>query len=146
MTRFWHPIADMHAVEASGEFVLERGEGCHLWDDQGNRYIDLSSGPIVSNIGHGNARVAEAMAKQARTLDFAYSRVARHQPNLDLSERIASLAGPGFERVFLSSGGSEAIEIAIKFLRSYDLAFNGGFSTAVLVSQRIIGAKGFGQK
>lgn len=106
--------------------MLVGAEGIWQWDDQGNRYIDLSSGPIVSNIGHGNARVAEAMAKQARTLDFAYSRVARHQPNLDLSERIASLAGPGFERVFLSSGGSEAIEIAIKFLRSYDLAFNGG--------------------
>jgi adenosylmethionine-8-amino-7-oxononanoate aminotransferase len=76
--------------------------------------------------------VAEAMARQARTMDFAYSRVARHQPNADLAEKIARLAGPGFERVFLSSGGSEAIEIAVKFLRLYDLTFGTGKRTQVI--------------
>jgi adenosylmethionine-8-amino-7-oxononanoate aminotransferase len=112
--------------------LIVKAEGIYQWDEDGNRYIDLSSGPIVSNIGHGNARVAEAMAKQARTMDFAYSRVARQQPNIDLADRIARLAGPGFERVFLSSGGSEAMEIAIKFLRSYDLAFGTGKRTKVI--------------
>ncbi len=102
--------------------VIERSEGIYMWDEQGNEYIDASSGPVVSNIGHGNHRVAEAMAEQAKRLDFAYSRVARHRPNLALTERIARLAGPGFERVALSSGGSEAMEIAIKFLRQYVLA------------------------
>lgn len=112
--------------------MIVRAKGIHQWDDEGKEYIDLSSGPIVSNIGHGNERVADAMAKQARTMDFAYSRVARHQPDLDISHRIASLAGPGFERVFLSSGGSEANEIAVKFLRTYDLAFNGGKRTKII--------------
>jgi adenosylmethionine-8-amino-7-oxononanoate aminotransferase len=77
---------------------------------------------VVSNIGHGNAAVADAMAKQARTMDFAYSRVARHRPNLELTRRIAELAGPGYERVALATGGSEAIEIAIKFLRQFVVA------------------------
>ncbi len=112
--------------------LIVRAEGIYQWDEDGNRYIDLSSGPIVSNIGHGNARVADAMAHQARTMDFAYSRVARQQPNIDLADRIARLAGPGFERVFLSSGGSEANEIAIKFLRSYDLAFGTAKRTKVI--------------
>ncbi len=102
--------------------VIERARGIYMWDEQGNEYIDASSGPVVSNIGHGNARVAEAMAEQARSMDFAYSRVARHRPNMALTERIAQLAGPGFERVALSSGGSEAMEIAIKFLRQYAVA------------------------
>ena len=84
-----------------------------MWDENGNEYIDASSGPVVSNIGHGNERVAEAMAEQARQMDFAYSRVARHQPNIALTDRIATLSGPGYERVALSSGGSEAMEIAI---------------------------------
>lgn len=102
--------------------LIVRAEGIRLWDDQGRDYIDVSSGPIVSNIGHGNARVADAMAAQAKRVDFAYSRVARHQPNLDLTARIAALAGPGYERVCLASGGSEAMEIALKFLRQYAIA------------------------
>ena len=44
MTHFWHPVSDMHAVQATGELILERGEGCHVWDDKGNRYIDSTGG------------------------------------------------------------------------------------------------------
>ena len=102
--------------------VIERAKGVRLWDEEGRDYIDISSGPVVSNIGHGNGQVADAMAAQARLLDYASSRVARHRPNMALTERIARLAGPGCERVCLSSGGSEAIEIALKFLRQYALA------------------------
>ena len=90
-----------------------------MWDDAGNVYIDVSSGAVVSNIGHDNERVAAAMARQAIELDFAYSRVARHNPNLELCARITTLAGPGYERVCLASGGSEAMEIALKLLRQY---------------------------
>ncbi len=97
--------------------LIVRAEGIRMWDDQGRDYIDLSSGPVVSNIGHGNVHVAEAMKQQALTVDFAYCANARSQANLDLTERIARLAGPGFERVCLSSGGSEAVEVAVKFLR-----------------------------
>ena len=93
--------------------VITHTKGIYMWDENGNEYIDASSGPVVSNIGHGNERVAEAMAEQARQMDFAYSRVARHQPNIALTDRIATLSGPGYERVALSSGGSEAMEIAI---------------------------------
>ena len=102
--------------------MMERAEGIYMWDEHGNEYIDLSSGPIVSNIGHGVKSVGEAIANQINTLDFAYSRVARHQPNLDFSAQVTRLAGPGFERVCFSSGGTEAIETAIKFLRQYTIA------------------------
>ncbi len=99
--------------------LIERASGVRMWDNAGNEYIDVSSGPVVSNIGHGNERVAAAMAAQARTMDFAYARVARHQPNIDLARRLAELAGPGFERVCFASGGSEAMEIALKLLRQH---------------------------
>ena len=115
--------------------LIERAQGIFQWDEHGNDYIDVSSGPVVSNIGHGNAHVAEAMARQARTMDFAYSRVARHRPNIELTARIAKLAGPGFERVCLSSGGSEAIEIAIKFLRTYAVAFGEPQRTKIITCQ-----------
>lgn len=115
--------------------VMERAEGIYMWDEEGKQYIDASSGPAVSNIGHGNRRVAEAMAEQARTLDFAYSRVSRHRPNMALTERIAGLAGPGFERVALASGGSEAMEIAVKFLRQYVVATGAGERRRIITCQ-----------
>ncbi len=102
--------------------VIERAAGIHMWDEDGNRYIDVSSGPVVSNIGHGNARVADAMATQAKTLEYAFARLARNRANIAYSERLARLAGPGFERVSLTSGGSEAMENALKFLRQYAIA------------------------
>jgi adenosylmethionine-8-amino-7-oxononanoate aminotransferase len=102
--------------------VIDRAAGIYLWDEDGRRYIDVSSGPVVSNIGHGDVRVAQALYDQARTVDYVTSRQARHRPNIALAERIARLAGPGFERVCLSSGGSEAVEIGLKFLRQYRLA------------------------
>lgn len=102
--------------------LIERAAGIYMWDENGKEYIDGSSGPMVSAIGHGNQAVVDALTRQARQLDYAYSRVARTGPNLEYAARLASLAGPGFERVSLSSGGSEAIETALKFLRTYAVA------------------------
>jgi len=114
------------AFYAKGNIVptplIERAEGIYMWDSEDNEYIDASSGPMVSGIGHGNARVAEAMADQARRMEYAYTRVARNRPNWDYAERLAGLAGPGFERVGLASGGSEAVDNALKFVRQYAVA------------------------
>ena len=102
--------------------TLVRGEGVWLYDDAGNAFLDMSSGPVAANIGHGDASVAKAMAAQAERLAFVTARQARHHPNIDLAARVAHLAGPGFERVLFSSGGSEAVEFAVKFLRQRALA------------------------
>lgn len=102
--------------------TIVRGEGVYLWDETGARYIDAIAGAMVSNLGQGNARVTDAMAQQAKQLTFTYVRYARHRPNIELSNRVAALAGPGLERCFFVSGGSEANDMAIKFLRQYAYA------------------------
>jgi adenosylmethionine-8-amino-7-oxononanoate aminotransferase len=102
--------------------MIERAEGVMMWDEAGKEYLDSSAGPMVSALGHGNPRVIAAMAAQARKLDYAYSRVARNRANLDYADRLSALAGPGFERVSLASGGSEAVDNALKFLRQYAVA------------------------
>ena len=102
--------------------MMERASGVYMWDENGTEYIDASAGPMVNAIGHGNERVIEAMAEQARKLDYAYTRVARNRPNLEYADRLAALAGPGFERIHFASGGSEAVDNAIKFLRQYAVA------------------------
>jgi adenosylmethionine-8-amino-7-oxononanoate aminotransferase len=102
--------------------MMARAEGIWFWDEDGKAYIDASSGPMVSALGHCNPRVIEAMMRQARTLDYAYTMVARNRANLTYANRLAALAGPGFERVSLCSGGSEAIDNALKFVRQYCVA------------------------
>ncbi len=103
---------------------IVRGEDIYLWDDRGNRYIDVSSGPVASNLGHGNKRIVNAIKQQLGKLEFSYCRVSRTDENIALSDALAAQAGSGFERSFFVSGGSEAIDMAIKFARQ--LAWSHG--------------------
>lgn len=102
--------------------TIVRGEGVYVFDDAGNRLLDVFSGAMAAALGQGNERVLRAMYDQGMKHTFSYVRVSRHLPNTVLTEKVAALAGPGFERVHLSSGGSEAVEMAIKFLRQYSYA------------------------
>jgi adenosylmethionine-8-amino-7-oxononanoate aminotransferase len=99
--------------------IVARAEGIFMWDTDGRRYIDASSGPVVSNIGHGNPRVLAAMIEQAQKVAFASRTVFENEPNAKLADLITGLAGPGLERAYFVSGGSEATETAIKMARQY---------------------------
>ena len=99
--------------------TVARAEGIYMWDTEGKRYIDASSGPVVSNIGHGNERVVRAMTEQARKVAYASRSLFENEPNIELADLVTSLAGPGLERAFFVSGGSEATEAAIKLARQY---------------------------
>lgn len=101
---------------------IARGEGIYLWDTDGRRYIDVSSGPVVSNLGHGNRRVLDAMQAQAEKAAFAFPGVFESEANVALSQRLTRMAGAGFEQAFFVSGGSEAVESAVKFSRQHALA------------------------
>ena len=115
----WHPFADMGAVEAQ-PLVLVRGEGSWVFADDGRRFLDATAGLWYSNLGHGREDVAEAVAEQMRRLD-AYSIFGdfANPPAIELADRIASLTGRPGTRVFLSSGGGDAIETAAKIARAY---------------------------
>ena len=99
--------------------AIARGEGIYLWDVDGRRYLDASSGPVVSNLGHGNRRVLEAMRAQADKVTFAYPGLFESDANVVLADLVCRLAGPGLDRAFFVSGGSEATEAAIKLARQY---------------------------
>lgn len=106
--------------------TVDRGEGIYLWDTEGRRYIDGSSGPIAVNIGHGNARVAEAARAQMARVSYASRFFFENEANTELAALIAQNAGPGLERVFLVSGGSEATETALKLARQHAVATGEG--------------------
>jgi adenosylmethionine-8-amino-7-oxononanoate aminotransferase len=98
---------------------LARAEGIHVWDADGRRYLDATSGAVVTNIGHGNPAVLEAMREQAARVTFAYPRFFESDDSIRLADRVCELAGTGFDRAFFVSGGSEANESAIKLARQY---------------------------
>lgn len=97
---------------------IVRSEGLRFYGDDGTMYIDANAGAAVANIGPGNERVLKAMVDQGRRMTFSYVRFTRHDANYELTERIAAMAGPGFERVHLANDGSEANEMAVKLLRN----------------------------
>jgi putrescine---pyruvate transaminase len=118
-TRFWHPFADMGAV-SQRELVIERGEGVYVFDTEGTRYLDATASLWYANIGHGREEVAEAVAAQMRTLE-AYSTFGDfgNKPSNQLCERLARLAPMEDARVFLGSGGGDAIDTAAKIARRH---------------------------
>lgn len=118
-TRFWHPFADMAVVE-KGEFVLQRGEGVWLWDEQGRRYLDATASLWYCAVGYGRRELAEVAAAQLEKLS-AYSAFGdcATRPALELAERVAELAPMDGAVVFFTSGGSEGIETAAKLARRY---------------------------
>lgn len=101
---------------------LDRADGVYMWDINGKRYLDGSSGAMVSNIGHSNQNVLNAMRQQMEKATFGYRLHFETDASEKLASKTASLAPPGLERVFFVSGGSEAVESAIKLARQYALA------------------------
>ncbi|MCY4483560.1 MAG: aspartate aminotransferase family protein [Spirochaetaceae bacterium] len=101
--------------------VMVRGEGIYLYDADGRRYVDGTAGATNVTLGHGRGRIADAMAQQARQLAYCFSTQFTNEPALQLAQRLAALAPGDLNHVYFVSGGSEAIETAIKLARMYHL-------------------------
>jgi len=95
------------------------GDGCWIVDHDGRRYLDGSGGAAVSCLGHSDAAVRTAIVDQVERLAFAHTGFFSSEPAELLGERLIANAPPGIERVYLVSGGSEAVEAAIKLARQY---------------------------
>lgn len=102
--------------------LVGEAHGIYIWDADGRRYIDGSSGAMVANIGHGNEHVLDAMRSQMAKATFAYRLHFENEPAERLARLTASKMPDGLDRVFFVSGGSEAVESAIKLARQYALA------------------------
>lgn len=115
----WHPFADMGAVEAA-PFVIDRAEDVWVWDEQGRRYLDATASLWCANAGHGRPEIAEAVAAQLRTLDtYSIFGDYANRPAMELADRLAALAPVPGARVFLGSGGGDAIDTAAKLARAH---------------------------
>lgn len=111
---------------------LDRGEGIYLFDEDGKRYIDGSSGAMVSNIGHSNPRVLAKIKAQMDKATFGYRLHFRTHPSEDLAAKTVAMTPEGLDRVFFVSGGSEAVESALKLARQYALTQGQGSRSKVI--------------
>ncbi len=115
----WLHFARMGAFAERDIPIYVRGEGVHLWDDKGRQYLDALSGLFVVQAGHGRTDLAEAARDQAQTLAYHPVWSAAHPPAIELAARLAGLAPGDLNRVFFTTGGSEAVESAWKLARAY---------------------------
>ncbi|MBS1868837.1 MAG: aspartate aminotransferase family protein [Actinobacteria bacterium] len=115
----WMAFTRMGAYADAEVPVIVRGDGCYVWDEHGNRYLDGLSSLFCANLGHGRADIARAGAEQAERIDYFSTWSYAHPPAIELAAKLASLAPGDLNRVFFTSGGSESVESALKLARAY---------------------------
>ena len=113
------------------DVVIVRGEGAHVWDDQGREYIDCVGGHGSANVGHCNPYVVQAIAEQAHKL-ITCTEIFYNDARARMLAKLASITPPGLDRIFLCNSGAEAIEGGLKFARMATgrkeiIAFTRGF-------------------
>lgn len=125
-------------VYSKRDIALVRGVGVHVWDSDGKKYIDCTSGVGVANIGHSNEKLASRIAEQSQMLITCYG-IYYNDQRSELLKRLADVSPKNICRSFLCNSGSEAVEAAIKFARASTgkhevIAFMRGFHGKTLGS------------
>jgi len=115
----WMHFTRLSSYEEHEVPVMVRGQGSYVWDSHGKKYLDGLAGLFVVQAGHGRTELAEAAGKQASELAYFPLWSYAHQPAVELADKLASLAPGDINRVFFTTGGSEAVESAWKLARQY---------------------------
>ena len=102
--------------------VLDRGEGCYVWDTAGRRYLDGLSALFCVQVGYGRQELADAAYRQMRKLPFATNWSTAHQPAIDLAAALSRRFPGDLDHFFFVNSGSEAVESAVKLARQYHIA------------------------
>ncbi len=115
----WHAQAHMPSV-VGNELVIVEGQGAHVTTEDGRRLLDATAGLWHANIGHGREEVAVAVAEQIRRLEtYHVFGPFVNRPAIDLAERVAAMGPISEAKVFWTSGGSDAVDLACKLSRRY---------------------------
>jgi adenosylmethionine-8-amino-7-oxononanoate aminotransferase len=131
----WMHFTRHGAYERSEVPIIASAEGCYVYDEHGKRYLDGLSGLFCVNAGHGRTEIGEAMARQVEELDFFTIWSYAHPRAIELAARIAGLAPGDLNRVFFTSGGSEAVESALKLSRQYHRVTGNGQKSKVVARE-----------
>lgn len=115
-----HPWTNFGPFEREGSLVISRGEGCYLWDAEGRRYLDAVGGMWCTNVGLGRKDMAQAIAEQVERLAFSNTFVdVTNEPSARLAAKLAALAPGDLNRMHFTTGGSTAVDTAVRMVWYY---------------------------
>ena len=118
-----HGYTDLDAHEKKGPIIITRGEGIYVWDDDDNRYIEGLSGLWCTSLGFSEQRLVDAAVRQLGTLPYAHTFAHRSTiPVIELCEALLKVAPQGMAKAYLVGSGSEAVDMAVKFVWYYNNA------------------------
>lgn len=123
--------AEPISMRGQPPIIWDRAKGFTVFDAYGNQWLDFSSGVLITNAGHGHPDIVNAVVKQAKKLLTTYC--FPNEPRIQLTQKLAAIAPAGLKKVFLLSTGSEALECALKLMRTYGRR-TGGDAKSVIVS------------
>ena len=135
MDAFWMPFTANRQFKKAPR-LLARAAGMHYWTPEGREILDGASGLWCVNAGHGRPKIVQAIAAQAAELDYAPPFQMGHPKAFELAERLAALAPPGLDKVFLTNSGSEAVETALKIALAYHRVRGEGQRTRLIGRER----------
>jgi adenosylmethionine-8-amino-7-oxononanoate aminotransferase len=131
----WMHFTRLSSYQKNDIPMIVRGDGCYVWDSTGRKYLDGLSALFVVQTGHGRQELAEAAAKQAGELAYFPIWSYAHPKAVELADRLADLTPGDLNRVFFTTGGSEAVESAWKLARSYYKKVGKPLKTKVISRQ-----------
>lgn len=117
---YLHPFTDMQELQQIGTRIIVKGEGCYIWDSDGNKILDTMSGMSCVNLGYSQQSLIDAAYKQMMELPFytSFFKTA-NIPTIELAQLLTQIAPKGFERTFFALSGSEANDTMIRLVRRY---------------------------
>lgn len=140
---FWMPFTANRQFKAAPR-LLSSAEGMYYQDHDGRQVLDGTAGLWCVNAGHGRRQIAEAVARQVHTLDFAPTFQMGHPIAFDFATRLAEIAPEGMDRIFFVNSGSEAADTALKMALAYQRAIGQGTRTRLIGRERGYHGVGFG--
>ena len=119
----FHPMAQIATLNEQGPLMIVRGEGIHVWDEDGKQYIDGLAGLWCTSLGYGNEELAQAAYEQIKKLSYGHLFADKsHDTAMQLAEKLKAVVPGGFSKVFFGLSGSDANDTQIKLMRYYNNA------------------------
>ncbi len=120
----WNPFTDTEELLkflGAGPTIIERGEGPYIYNQRGDRYLNVNSSVWNVGLGLGREELVEAAAAQMRQLAFSSCWSVAHPKAMELAAKLVAISGGHYDKVYLGANGSEAVETALKMARQYHL-------------------------
>ncbi len=140
---FWMPFTANRQFKADPR-LLARAKGMYYWTADGREVLDGVAGLWCVNAGHSRPEIAEAVAQQLNTMEYAPTFQMGHPMAFELASRLAKLAPPGMDRVFFTNSGSESVDTALKIAVAYHRAGGAGQRTRLIGREKGYHGVGFG--